>query len=98
MKVINYVHIQNMYAHKDTKLEFTDGKNYIIGPIGSGKTEVLQAIGFAFFRPGPIPISRPRGSSRPRFFGLSSPVRCWQRWYRPTPAPRRPGGGPPGGI
>lgn len=49
MKVINYVHIQNMYAHKDTKLEFTDGKNYIIGPIGSGKTEVLQAIGFAFF-------------------------------------------------
>ena len=49
MKVINYVHIKGMYAHKDTYLEFTEGKNYIIGPIGTGKTEVLQAIGFAFF-------------------------------------------------
>lgn len=38
-----------MYAHKDIRIEFTRGKNYIVGPIGSGKTEVLQGIGFAFF-------------------------------------------------
>lgn len=49
MKVINYVHIKNMYAHKDTFIEFSEGKNYIVGPIGSGKTEVLQAISFALF-------------------------------------------------
>lgn len=49
MKVINYVHIKNMYAHKDTRIEFSEGKNYIVGPIGSGKTEVLQAIAFALF-------------------------------------------------
>lgn len=49
MKVFNYVHIKNMYAHKDTRIDFSEGKNYIIGPIGSGKTEVLQALGFAMF-------------------------------------------------
>lgn len=49
MKVINYVHIRNMYAHKDTRVDFSEGKNYIVGPIGSGKTEVLQAISFALF-------------------------------------------------
>lgn len=49
MKVINYVTIKNMYAHKNTTINFTEGKNYIVGPIGSGKTEVLQAIAFSFF-------------------------------------------------
>lgn len=54
MKVINYVHIKNMYAHKDTRIEFSEGKNYIVGPIGSGKTEVLQAIAFALFGTGAL--------------------------------------------
>lgn len=49
MKVINSIVIKNMYAHKDTTIVFSEGKNYIVGPIGSGKTEILQAIGFAFF-------------------------------------------------
>lgn len=49
MKVINSITIKNMYAHQDTTINFSEGKNYIVGPIGSGKTEILQAIGFAYF-------------------------------------------------
>lgn len=49
-KVIDYIIIKDAYAHKDTKVEFKDGKNYIIGNVGSGKTVVLEMISFAFFR------------------------------------------------
>lgn len=38
-----------MFAHTDTRVDFKEGKNYIVGPIGSGKTELLQAISFALF-------------------------------------------------
>lgn len=48
-KVINYVHIKNMFVHKDTKIEFQSGKNFIIGPVGSGKTLINEAIAFALF-------------------------------------------------
>ena len=49
MKVINYIHIKNMFVHRDTKIEFTDGKNVIIGDIGKGKTLVNESIAFALF-------------------------------------------------
>lgn len=49
MKVINYIHIKNMFVHHDTRIEFTDGKNVIIGDIGKGKTLVNEAIAFALF-------------------------------------------------
>lgn len=49
MKVINYIHIKNMFVHRDTRIEFTDGKNVIIGDIGKGKTLVNEAIAFALF-------------------------------------------------
>lgn len=49
MKVINYIHIKNMFVHRDTRIEFTDGKNVIIGDIGKGKTLINEAIAFALF-------------------------------------------------
>ena len=38
-----------MFVHRDTKIEFTDGKNVIIGDIGKGKTLVNESIAFALF-------------------------------------------------
>lgn len=49
MKVLEYIHIKNSFAHKDTLVEFSEGKNYIVGNYGSGKSEIIELIGFAFF-------------------------------------------------
>lgn len=48
-KVIDYIIIKNSFAHKDTRVEFKEGRNYIIGNYGSGKSELIEMIGFAFF-------------------------------------------------
>lgn len=34
-KVIEYIIVQNSFAHKNTKIEFKEGRNYIIGSYGS---------------------------------------------------------------
>ena len=49
MKVINYIHIKNMFVHRDIKIEFTEGKNVIVGGIGKGKTLINESIAFCFF-------------------------------------------------
>lgn len=49
MKVINYIHIKDMFVHKDTRIEFQEGKNFIVGQIGSGKTLINECIAFSFF-------------------------------------------------
>lgn len=49
MKVINYIRLCNLFSHKDTRIDFEEGKNYIVGSIGKGKTLVLEGIGFALF-------------------------------------------------
>ena len=46
---IDYIRIKNSFAHKDTTIKFESGCNYIIGNYGSGKSELLELIGFAFF-------------------------------------------------
>ena len=46
---IDYIRIKNSFAHKDTTIKFQSGCNYIIGNYGSGKSELLELIGFAFF-------------------------------------------------
>lgn len=48
-KVLNYIHIKNMFVHKNKRIEFSEGKNYIIGSIGTGKTLINEAIAFCFF-------------------------------------------------
>ncbi len=42
--MINSIYIQNFQSHKDTKLEFSDGVNIIVGGSDSGKTAVLRAL------------------------------------------------------
>ena len=49
MKVIDYIHIKNTFGHKDSKIEFKEGRNYLVGKIGSGKSVVLECIAFAYF-------------------------------------------------
>ena len=34
---IEYIHIKNSYAHKDLKISFKLGKNYIVAPNGKRK-------------------------------------------------------------
>ena len=47
--MINKIRLQNWKSHTDTELSFTPGANVIIGPMGAGKSSVLQAISFALF-------------------------------------------------
>lgn len=49
MKVINYIKLVDLFSHTNTHIDFTEGKNYIVGSIGKGKTLVLEGIGFALF-------------------------------------------------
>lgn len=49
MKVLNYIHLKNMFVHKDKRIEFEAGKNYIVGSIGTGKTLITESIAFALF-------------------------------------------------
>lgn len=51
--MIRRVELHNFANHEDTELEFGNGKNVIIGATGSGKTNILQALDFAFL--GDVP-------------------------------------------
>jgi exonuclease SbcC len=47
--MIQKIRLQNWKSHTETELSFTPGANVIIGPMGAGKSSVLQAISFALF-------------------------------------------------
>jgi exonuclease SbcC len=51
--MIRRLELRNFASHNDTELEFGNGKNVIIGATGSGKTNILQALDFAFL--GDVP-------------------------------------------
>ncbi|HKM75346.1 MAG TPA: SMC family ATPase [Candidatus Bathyarchaeia archaeon] len=51
--MIRRIELRNFASHDDTELEFGNGKNVIIGATGSGKTNILQALDFAFL--GDVP-------------------------------------------
>jgi len=51
--MIQRIELHNFASHDDTEIEFGNGKNVIIGSTGSGKTNILQAIDFAFL--GDVP-------------------------------------------
>lgn len=48
-QVLESISIKNSFAHKNTFIKFKAGRNYIIGGYGSGKSELIEMIGFAFF-------------------------------------------------
>jgi len=49
---INKVELKNYRIHKDYALSFEKGINLLLGSNGSGKSSVLEAIGFALFDSG----------------------------------------------
>lgn len=48
-KVLESIHLKNFFTHKDVTINFKSGLNYIVGPEGSGKSLILEAISFCFF-------------------------------------------------
>lgn len=49
ISTIDFIRIKNSFAHTDTTIKFEAGCNYVIGNYGSGKSELLEMIGFAYF-------------------------------------------------
>jgi len=47
--MISKIKLQNWKSHAETELSFTKGINVLIGPMGSGKSSVLQGICYALF-------------------------------------------------
>ena len=47
--MIDRLKLTNWKIHENTELNFKPGTNIIIGPMGSGKSSILQAISFALF-------------------------------------------------
>ena len=45
--MISRVRLENWKKHEDSVYDFKDGCNIIIGPMGAGKSSILQAISFA---------------------------------------------------
>jgi len=46
--MIRRIRLLNFATHEDTEIEFGNGKNVVIGATGSGKTNLLLALDFAF--------------------------------------------------
>jgi exonuclease SbcC len=51
--MISKIKLKNWKSHSNTELQFKPGINVLVGPMGSGKSSILQAICFALF--GSIP-------------------------------------------
>ncbi len=47
--MIHKLSLKNWKSHTQTELEFKPGVNILVGPMGAGKSSVLQAISFALF-------------------------------------------------
>jgi len=47
--VIRKIKLENWKSHGEAEYSFTEGTNVIVGPMGAGKSSVLQAITFALF-------------------------------------------------
>ena len=47
--MIKSIQLLNFKSHKNSKLEFSEGTNLLLGHIGSGKSSVIEAICFALF-------------------------------------------------
>lgn len=52
---INKVRLQNIKSFIDQSIEFYDGVNFISGINGSGKSTIIESIGFALFNVKPVP-------------------------------------------
>lgn len=51
--ILEELELKNFRSHKDTRVRFNEGITVIVGDNGSGKTSILEAVGFALFRETP---------------------------------------------
>lgn len=51
--ILEELELVNFRSHKNTKLRFDEGITVVVGDNGSGKTSILEAVGFALFRESP---------------------------------------------
>ncbi len=47
--MIDSIELKNWKTHEETKLRFSKGTNILLGPMGSGKSSIMDAISFALF-------------------------------------------------
>lgn len=51
--LLNWLELEDFTSHGSTRIEFVPGLNGVIGPMGSGKTSVVTALGVALFNYNP---------------------------------------------
>lgn len=51
--ILEELELGNFRSHKNTRIRFDEGITVIVGDNGSGKTSILEAIGYALFRETP---------------------------------------------
>jgi exonuclease SbcC len=51
--ILEELELRNFRSHKNTRLRFDEGTTVIVGDNGSGKTSILEAVGYALFRETP---------------------------------------------
>ncbi len=56
--MIKSIALQNWKTHLDSRLEFVKGTNVIVGPMGSGKSSIMDAISFALYGTFPLQAAR----------------------------------------
>jgi exonuclease SbcC len=56
--MISYMRLKHWKSHEETELRFEKGTNLLVGPIGAGKSSVVDAICFALFGTFPALKSR----------------------------------------
>jgi len=47
--MIKAIELKNWKTHKHTRLDFSSGTNILLGPMGAGKSTIMDAISFALF-------------------------------------------------
>jgi len=56
--MISLIELKNWRSHLDTKMDFSDGTNVLIGIVGAGKTSILDGLCFGLFGTFPTLMSK----------------------------------------
>ncbi|MBI5227341.1 AAA family ATPase [Candidatus Micrarchaeota archaeon] len=70
--MIRLIHLINWRSHSDSKLDFSDGTNLLVGIMGAGKSSVLEGISFALF--GTFPSLERRKVKLEDLMRLNEPI------------------------
>lgn len=65
---INSIELINFRSHKNSKFNFTEGINLILGNNGDGKSSILEAIELCLFNKNGNKKDITKGKSRQKYF------------------------------